>query len=60
MTKEEKERLKRERENGNYDYETRKYIVFMCKKGCKFYIEDRCIKKRPVIKCAKEGLKNKE
>lgn len=44
-----------------YDLETQKYIMFMCKKNCKFYNEkEGCIKKRIIRKCAKEGLKNKE
>lgn len=44
-----------------YDLETQKYIMFMCKKNCKFYDTQKgCIKKRIIRKCAKEGLKNKE
>lgn len=45
--------------NNSYDIETRKYITFMCKKGCKFY-ENGCTKKRVVRECVKNHLKNKE
>lgn len=50
-------------ENGNvfnnaYDNDTKKFIIYMCKKGCKFY-ENGCIKKRTVRECAKNHLKNK-
>lgn len=45
----------------NYDKETKKYIWFMCKKGCKFYSKDMgCSKKRNVRNCARKGLKNRE
>jgi hypothetical protein len=60
MTKEERERRNRAIENSNLDGEYRKYVVFMCKKGCKFYINNRCTKKRPIMKCVKENLKNKD
>lgn len=51
---------KEEKNIQNYDFETQKYIIFMCKK-CKFYDKrEGCLKKRIIRKCAKEGLKNKE
>lgn len=44
-----------------YDNETRKYVVFMCKKGCKFYDNKKgCTKERVVRECARKGFKNKE
>lgn len=45
--------------NSNYDTEIKKYIWFMCKKGCKFY-NNGCKKNRSVRECAKNGLKNRE
>lgn len=59
MTKKERERRKRVIENNTYDNETKKYIMFMCSKGCKFY-DEKCTKNRVVRVCAKQGLKNKE
>lgn len=49
--------------NVNYDIQpddlaNQKYIKHMCSK-CKFY-EDRCMKKRLVLDCARKGLKDKE
>lgn len=38
---------------GTYDTETKKYIWFMCKKGCKFY-KNGCTKERAVRECAKK------
>lgn len=43
-----------------YEIETRKFITFMCRKGCKFYTSQGCSKKRVVKECARKGLKNKE
>lgn len=60
MTKEEKERKNRAIENSYYDAEVRKFIMFMCKKGCKFYTKEGCSKKRIIRECSKKGLKNKE
>lgn len=40
------------------DNSLKKYEKYMCK-TCRFY-EDRCTKKRYILKCAREGLKNKE
>lgn len=57
MTKDERNM---ENANGFYDTETKRYINFMCKKGCKFYTEEGCSKKRIVRECAKKGLKNKD
>lgn len=57
MTNEERDKLKRNQVNTCYDNETRIYINFMCKKGCKFY-DGRCTKNRVVRECAKKGLKN--
>lgn len=45
--------------NTTYDTETKKYIWFMCKKGCKFY-DNGCTKGRLVRDCAKNGLKNRD
>lgn len=42
-----------------FDAETRKYIMYMCSKGCKYY-KDKCTKERIVRECARKGLKNKE
>lgn len=41
------------------DSETKRYLHFMCKKGCKFY-DNGCTKKRVIRDCAKQGLKNKD
>lgn len=41
------------------DMETKKYIIFMCRK-CKFYENDSCSKKRIIRECARKGLKDKE
>ena len=61
MKKEEREKKSRAISNTKYDIETRKYIRFACKKGCKFYNDETgCLKKRIIRVCAKEGLKNKE
>ena len=57
MTEDEKNR---EHVNGQYDSDTKRYIYFMCKKGCQFYSEEGCTKKRVVRECAKKGLKNRE
>lgn len=54
-----KEKESRQKELEKFDYETRKYIMYMCKKGCRFYI-DRCTKGRNIRDCARKGLKNKE
>lgn len=35
-----------------------KYVRYMCS-TCKFY-DGRCLKKRNLVKCAEQGLKNKE
>ena len=40
------------------DSSIKKYEQKMCK-TCRFY-EHRCTKKRNILKCAREGLKNKE
>ena len=45
--------------NASYDLETSKYILFNCKKGCKFY-NGKCTKNRIIRECLKKGLKNKE
>lgn len=42
-----------------FDAETRKYVMYMCSKGCKYY-KDKCTKERIVRECARKGLKNKE
>lgn len=53
--------LKNENSIEKYDIETQKYIVFMCKKDCKFYDKKQgCKKKITVRECVKKGLKNKE
>lgn len=44
--------------NDYTDLETKKFIIFMCKK-CKFYKNNSCSKKRTVRECALSGLKNK-
>ena len=54
-----KEKEARQKELSKFDYETHKYIYYMCKRGCKFYT-DRCTKNRVIKECAKKGLKNKE
>ena len=54
-----KEKEVRQKELSKFDYETYKYIYYMCKKGCKFYM-DRCTKNRNIRDCAKKGLKNQE
>lgn len=54
-----KEKETRQKELSKFDYEIKKYIMYMCKKGCKFY-DERCTKGRIVRDCAKKGLKNKE
>lgn len=41
------------------DLETKKFIIYMCRK-CKFYQNDSCTKKRAIRECAKKGLKNKD
>ncbi|MFG6319594.1 MAG: hypothetical protein K1W33_07075 [Clostridia bacterium] len=56
MTQDEKNR---NNVNTNYEAETKKYVFFMCKKGCRFY-NNGCTKNRTVRECAKKGLKNKE
>ena len=47
----------REIQHTGYDNESKSYITFMCKKGCKFY-KNRCTKNRLIRECAKKGLKN--
>ena len=59
MTKEEGERKRRRIANTKYDIETRRYITFMCKKGCKFY-DNECTKHRVIRICAEKGLKNRD
>lgn len=54
-----KEKEARQKELSKFDYETHKFIYYMCKKGCKFY-KNRCTKERIVKECAKNGLKNRE
>ena len=54
-----KEKETRQKELEKFDYEIKKYIMYMCKKGCKFYM-DRCTKNRNIRDCAKKGQKNKE
>ena len=54
-----KEKESRQKELDKFDFETKKYILYMCKKGCKFY-KDRCTKNRLIKECARKGLKNKE
>ena len=44
---------------GAYDIETKRFIYYMCKKGCKFY-NNGCKKNRIVRECVRKGLKNKE
>jgi len=44
---------------GGFDNDTRRYIAYMCNKGCKFY-DEKCKKNRVVRDCARKGLKNKE
>ena len=46
--------------NAFYSNEDKKFINSMCKNNCKFYIDDKCSKKRLVRNCAKYGLKNRE
>lgn len=61
MTREEREKKNRAIGNAQYDDETKRYIMLMCKKGCKFYNNKTgCTKKRIIRVCAKRGLKNKE
>ena len=54
-----KEKETRQKELSKFDYETYKFIYYMCKRGCRFYI-DRCTKNRVIKECARMGLKNKE
>lgn len=54
-----KEKEARQKELNIFDTETKKYIMYMCKKGCRFY-DNRCTKGRLIRDCAKKGLKNKE
>ena len=54
-----KEKEARQKELNIFDYETQKYIMYMCKKGCKFY-KNGCTKRRLIKECAKKGLKNRE
>ena len=52
---------KEKRSEAFYDTDTRRYIYFMCRKGCKFYdMEQGCTKNRVVRDCVKKNLKNKE
>ena len=61
MTKEQRLKKQSTIANNCYDLETKKYILFNCKKGCKFYDDETgCSKKRVIRICAKKGLKNKE
>ncbi len=45
--------------NDYTELETKKYIIFMCRK-CKFYKNGSCSKKRIIRECARNNLKNKE
>lgn len=54
-----KEKEARQKELNIFDYETQKYIMYMYKKGCRFY-DNRCTKERLMRDCAKNGLKNRE
>lgn len=53
------EKEARQKELDRFDRDTQKYILFMCKKGCKFY-DNGCTKHRLMRDCARKGLKNKE
>ena len=53
--------LQKSKEYGCYDAQNKNYILFMCKKGCKFYDEFQgCTKKRIIRQCAIKGLKNRD
>lgn len=55
-----KEKVEQQNVYSGYEIETRKFIYYMCRKGCKFYTNQGCSKKRVVKECARKGLKNKE
>ena len=54
-----KEKVEQQNLYSGYESETRKFVIYMCRK-CKFYTEEGCSKKRVVKECARKGLKNKE
>lgn len=50
------------RKLGGMNSDDRKFMKFMCAKGCKFFDKEKqtCIKKRYIRDCSRKGLKNRE